>query len=408
MSQRPACSGVLARSYRDEEYDARVLAADELLKERTFVPLQSWTEVFATQEHRNLALAQSRNAGAGDKELIMLRQSTVDLSRGAQREMDLLVQFGPISRAELEQTSATQPLTVSIDGHSLMRDLLAGSSPSMVHARFPVLVERIDILEADLRGLAVPSSLTLQTVFTHNGSQQIQQWCQGTVRTFTPSTVHGARGSGSSMARSSRASVDANVIGTVLDGHVLLGADCHITEPRGAYAMPLHVVLVPSVRTVLSIDFQTVRNQLGRSLQQQTYRPVISSEHSADPNDEAGWLLLHLLSSLPHFMQEAAAGAAVDVDRKDFLFQNSAKAHCANVPAAPTDGLVAMIEQQCRQHELCFAEDMQSLRVNLHSTATSGTWRTVGGVTELRPSVRLRLTYTWVPRSLQSQATASQ
>lgn len=420
----PACTGVYAPSYDRDKLDERVGEADRLLSERTFPPEQPWVEALSN-ERRQLVLAQyvpSNSAGhaaqgpSGPLEPMMLRQSSVDLRREVRQQVDLVVHIGSFTKADLQRISATQPLSVYLDGTGLMLDLLAGASPGLVHANYPVLPLFIELLEVDTRGLLHPPTLTIQTVYKRGGTPYTQQWCQGRARLFVPS-AHARRGGGGggesvpwggsasyvSMERGALAA-DVTVQGSALDGHILLSADHLDQRPRIVYAAPLHLLLLPSIRTMLSIDFDSVRRKLSGCIanvqQTPTYRLVVGAENATDPEDEAGWMAVHLLSSMKPYMADHGLVAPTE----EFMYQNNTRAHCIQLPCGPTDGLLGIMEEQCRQYEMCIARDTPYMRVSLHSTATTGTWQMTEGATRADLTVRLRLTYVLVPRSLQARA----
>lgn len=422
---RPACTGTQGRSYELDRMEERVAEADRLLQERTFPPDHPWVEAIGN-ERRQLILAQyvpSNSAGQaaqlahGPTEPMMLRQSSVDLRRDAHQQVDLLVHIGSFTKAELQRISATQPLSVYLDGAGLILDLLAGSSPGLVHANYPVLPLSIELLEADTRGLLYPPTLTVQTVYKRGGTPYTQQWCQGRARLFVPSTQarRGGGGSGGesmpwggsasyvSMERGALAA-DVTVQGSSLDGHALLSADHLDREPRVVYAAPLHLLLLPSIRTMLSIDFDSVRRKLSGCIanvqQVPMYRLVVGAENATDPDDEAGWMAVHMLSSMKPYMMDHG----IPTSTEEFMYQNNTRANCIQLPCVPTDGLLGSMEEQCRQYEMCIARDTPYMRVSLHSTATTGTWQTTDSATRVDLTVRLRLTYVLVPRSLQARA----
>lgn len=420
MAARPACSNGTAVDYDWTDYDARVRAADERLHERTFEPNQSWSEALRLSS-QYLALASYGTPAGGDEEAkdeagrqpVIMRQSCVSLERQHHYEYDFVVSFGHRTLAELRTMSVQQPLSVSLDGPGLMRSLLFKPDAARLHEHYPLLLLRIDVLEADTRGLASPVGLTIQSSFVRGGTTQIRQWCQGQSILAAPSSAL-VRSSDRDMAAFRAVAArdffdlggggDTAVQGRPVDGHCLLPANAQLTQPRCAYAAPLGFITAPPIRNLLSMDFTIIRNQLSRTQAGAIYRVMLGSEGSLDPQDEAAWLCLHLLHALPNYLAthpDPAYPAATGPDA--FLRQNQAKATYADMPIAATDTMVELMEEQCNQHQLCIPHNTEYLRFDLHSLQGHGNWQLTSHTEEVWPSVRVRLTYALVPRSLQSR-----
>ncbi len=412
--QRPALPGHSTQNTHRPSWQRFSARADTLAAERVVPRGQLWMEAVANQDrvlrllNKPAHASQSVPDGApehdGPVEPWILKQNMVSLNPIEMHEIDVLVSFGSRSADIINKLTRTDRVSVSMEGTGFFQQLLRDVDQRSVHARFPILIISIDVMEADTRGLGVPVALSIDSEYTQASHVQYRNWCQGKTLTLCASSTAPVSSSRGEVAHHAAAAPGGRTVTytshestrcSPLDGATVFGADAHYTTVRTVYIAPLDVLVFPGVRSLLSIDFARAHQQFQRTFRNNTYNVVIGSSDDVTPISESAWLALHML----HLARssEESKGIASDVD----LFQSthSGSLKQLSLPAAETDDHLRELESECKPYELCL-EANQGFRFSLSTLANQ--WRAVPGAAVVSPSVLVRVTYAIVPCSEQS------
>lgn len=321
----------------------------------------------------------------------ILAQSMVRLSVPDLHQLDLYVELPEMQPSELEKVHETFVWRTVVSGSALTELLLRRHGDrAQLHETFPVLPVSIDLLGFDTAGLRDPVALSLRTTYRPAfpgrgaGVAATQSWVTGNAVVVSPGLSAGA-GHDAAEAVPSEAPLD--------HGHYLRRNAVDFEHATRLYAVPRAKLESATMRALLCVNFAGVLEQLRPMRRADQYVVPLGNETDRETQSAAAWVVANNLTQIAE---------AMGVPKEDLLTSpaQSRSMRIAMLNADATDRVLQSLHDRCAPHTLCWALNtpltVELLRIHPR-------WRSVPGHTrELRPVVRLRITYAFVPRVRQN------